>query len=197
MYCAWCGAPVAAVSYEPCPRCGNPTNGAQRQPAPASGSSSSVVIIIVVVVLGLVVVGGILAAIAIPNLLTAAQRSRQKRTMADLRTVATAVEGYATEKNAYPKVQSFDDLGPLLVPTYVRTMPAHDGWEGPFRYACSNEEDGRCVGYIVASSGKDRRFEHDDLGAYVSSPPGPTMNFDCDIVYSDGKFLEYPEGVQH
>ncbi len=33
---------------------------------------------------------GILAAIAIPNLLTAMQRSKQKRTMADMRTIATA-----------------------------------------------------------------------------------------------------------
>ncbi|MDQ6799248.1 MAG: prepilin-type N-terminal cleavage/methylation domain-containing protein, partial [Acidobacteriota bacterium] len=32
---------------------------------------------------------GILAAIAIPNLLTAMQRSKQKRTMADMRTIAT------------------------------------------------------------------------------------------------------------
>ncbi|HMC21457.1 MAG TPA: prepilin-type N-terminal cleavage/methylation domain-containing protein, partial [Thermoanaerobaculia bacterium] len=35
---------------------------------------------------------GILAAIAIPNLLTAMQRSKQKRTMADMRTIATAWE---------------------------------------------------------------------------------------------------------
>ena len=34
---------------------------------------------------------GVLAAIAIPNLLTAMQRSRQKRSMADMRGVATAL----------------------------------------------------------------------------------------------------------
>ena len=33
---------------------------------------------------------GILAAIAIPNLLTAIQRSKQKRTMSDIRTIAVA-----------------------------------------------------------------------------------------------------------
>ena len=33
---------------------------------------------------------GILAAIAIPNLLTAMQRSKQKRSMADIRSIATA-----------------------------------------------------------------------------------------------------------
>ena len=40
---------------------------------------------------------GILAAIAIPNLLTAMQRSKQKRTMADMRTIATAWEARATD----------------------------------------------------------------------------------------------------
>src|SRR5205814_4490670 len=43
----------------------------------------------------------ILAAIAIPNLLTAMQRSKQKRTMADLRTIATAWEARATDLNKY------------------------------------------------------------------------------------------------
>ena len=44
---------------------------------------------------------GILAAIAIPNLLTAMQRSKQKRTMADIRTIATAWEARATDVNTY------------------------------------------------------------------------------------------------
>src|ERR1700704_2238101 len=44
---------------------------------------------------------GILAAIAIPNMLTALQRSRQKRTMADMRTIATAWEARATDVNKY------------------------------------------------------------------------------------------------
>ena len=44
---------------------------------------------------------GILAAIAIPNLLTAMQRSKQKRTMADIRSIATAWEARATDMNNY------------------------------------------------------------------------------------------------
>jgi len=45
---------------------------------------------------------GILAAIAIPNLLNAVQRGKQKRTMSDIRTMATAVEAYAVDNNIYP-----------------------------------------------------------------------------------------------
>src|SRR5438093_9756408 len=45
---------------------------------------------------------GILAAIAIPNLLAAVQRGRQKKSMADMRSIATAVESYAVDYNVYP-----------------------------------------------------------------------------------------------
>jgi type II secretory pathway pseudopilin PulG len=199
MYCAWCGTPVAAVSYTPCPRCGNPTNGAQRQVAAQSGGSNAAITVVIVAVGALFVIAivGILAAIAIPNLLTAMQRSKQKRTMADMRSVSTAVEAYATDTNQYPKVASYDDLQPLLVPKYIRSLPTRDGWNNPLRYACVKEEQGRCTGYAVGSAGKDGRFERDDLTAYVQSPPGGTRSFDCDLVYSNGEFIEYPEGVQH
>ena len=45
---------------------------------------------------------GILAAIAIPNLLNAVQRGKQKRTMSDMRALATAIEAYAVDNNTYP-----------------------------------------------------------------------------------------------
>src|SRR5438270_9003116 len=79
---------------------------------------------------------GILAAIAIPNLLTAMQRSKQKRTMADMRTIATAWEARATDINRYnaagvtvPTASvTIANLTTFLSPTYVKTFPQHDGW---------------------------------------------------------------------
>src|SRR6478672_5662446 len=86
---------------------------------------------------------GILAAIAIPNLLTALQRSKQKRTMADMRSIATAWEAYATDNNAYYsagqattsnlKISDFSDwtwgnLSSCVAPTYIRSLPKNDGW---------------------------------------------------------------------
>src|SRR5258708_33961835 len=137
---------------------------------------------------------GILAAIAIPNLLTAMQRSKQKRTMADMRSLATAVEAYATDKNAYPKVTTVEELRPLLVPTYIKSIPALDGWGAQYHYACLHEKDGACVTYALISGGKDMRLEHDDLKDYPSTPM-VTTNYDCDLVYSNGQFLEYREDV--
>src|SRR5437899_8439361 len=45
---------------------------------------------------------GILAAIAIPDHLNTLQRGKQKRTMADMRKLATAIESYQLENNLYP-----------------------------------------------------------------------------------------------
>src|ERR1044072_8221580 len=138
MYCAWCGAPVATVSYAPCARCGRPTNGAQTASPSSSGGTNTVIVIIALLVGGFVVLAilGILSAIAIPNLLTAMQRSKQKRTMADMRSVATAVEAYSTDNNGYPPATSIDTLRPLIAPKYISSMPAIDGWGHPLMDFC-------------------------------------------------------------
>ena len=203
-YCAWCGQEVANVSTAPCPHCGKPIDGGQFPPPPGAappppagrGSNTAIIVIVVIaVVIVLVAIAGIIAAIAIPNLLTAKGRAQQKRTMADLRSVATAIEARATDKNEYPDVQNFSDLKPLLEPEYIRHVPLVDGWGHPFRYACTSYQDGHCNGYVVASSGKDGVFENDDLKAAAQAAPTPTKNFDCDIIYANGKFVEYPEAV--
>src|SRR5258708_13794424 len=86
---------------------------------------------------------GILAAIAIPNLLTAMQRAKQKRTMADIRSIATAWEARATDMNkynaagaSYPAIGggAWDDLNPYLTPPYIQQFPKTDGWNKPLQY---------------------------------------------------------------
>src|SRR5512144_3306862 len=92
---------------------------------------------------------GILAAIAIPNLLTAMQRSKQKRTMADIRTIATAWEARATDVNQYsaagltsftwPGVDvSGAALDGKLSPTYIKSLPQKDGWSRDYNFANSS-----------------------------------------------------------
>src|SRR5215210_8007010 len=88
---------------------------------------------------------GILAAIAIPNLLTAMQRSKQKRTMADIRTIATAWEARATDVNTYAAAGvtftwpstavSGVALDSMLSPTYIKSLPQKDGWSDPYGFA--------------------------------------------------------------
>jgi type II secretion system protein G len=136
---------------------------------------------------------GILAAIAIPNLLTAMARSKQKRTMADMRTIATAWEARATDVNKYsaagacslPTTSVSGSLSGILSPTYIKVLPPRDGWNTAWDYRVGTQT------YAIISYGKDGVPQAATYGTC-----GPTTNFDCDIVYSEGAFLIYPEGVQ-
>jgi type II secretion system protein G len=144
---------------------------------------------------------GILAAIAIPNLLTAMQRSKQKRTMADMRTIATAWEARATDTNkynaaglTYPTTDAgLTNLQNYLSPTYVKTFPAKDGWGNLWFFGVDQAWGGGTAAqqYSIVSGGKDG-----SIAAMGSQTGGATTNFDCDIIYSNGTFLQYPEGVQ-
>src|SRR3972149_95249 len=78
---------------------------------------------------------GIIAAIAIPNLLKAIDRGKQKRTMADIRSLGTAVESYAVDNNFYPKVNTYAAVTPFVEPIYIRTAPVNDGWAKAWEYA--------------------------------------------------------------
>ena len=71
---------------------------------------------------------GIITSIAIPNLLGAIERARQKRTMADLRSIATAVESYSVDLTLYPVATSMAALTPLIEPVYINNPPTDDGW---------------------------------------------------------------------
>ena len=83
---------------------------------------------------------GILAAIAIPNLLNAVQRGKQKRTMSDMRALATAIEAYAVDNNVYPAATCTAGIYTTtavtlattsftnLTPTYIAQPPKVDGW---------------------------------------------------------------------
>jgi type II secretory pathway pseudopilin PulG len=151
-----------------------------------------VVVGVLVAAIFAVSVIGILAAIAIPNLLTAMQHSKQKRTMADMRMIAVASEAYATDHREYPKDGALESF---LVPTYIRAVPRIDGWNHPFRYECwSTAGDEKCDAYAIGSGGKDGAFERSSLKEYPGEQA--TMNFNDDIVFSGGSFKQYPQGAR-
>lgn len=128
---------------------------------------------------------GIIAAIAIPNLLNAIHRGRQKRSMADMRTIATAIGTYATDMNYYPRAAtSLDDMETHLVPVYLRRMPDTDGWGTTYVAVTDSIGDH----YTLQSFGKNKTDDGFD--------GGETQAFDCDIFHQDGMFVQWPEGIQ-
>lgn len=195
-FCAHCGAPVVERATF-CSACGKPPSGFPPRPAATSGSSAAMIVLVVIIIgLVLVAVIGIIAAIAIPNLLTATQRSKQKRTMADMRSLATAIEAYAVDSNIYPSAETVAELEPILTPTYIRVLPQADGWGEPLRYECwalSGGSSDPCDNFSLSSGGRDRTFESAN---YASALSGATNNFDCDIVYANGFFVRYPDGMR-
>jgi len=151
---------------------------------------------------------GILAAIAIPNLLSAVQRGKQKRTMGDMRALATAIEAYAVDNNSYPTAtcagglfttvgsQLTDGSFAALTPTYIAQAPKRDGWGTLMYYnvdpsGCAPNTSGTapCSAYNITSYGRD--------AVQTGTPAcGTTTSFNDDIIYSNGTFLQWPEGTQ-
>ena len=147
---------------------------------------------------------GILAAIAIPNMLTALQKSRQKRTMADMRSIATAWEARATDANSYvaaggvsipTSAMDSGTLSGLLTPTYIKSLPKKDGWGRGYVFAADSNA------YAIKSGGRPTGTETVDtavaaIGTADAANPGATTSFDADILFSNGAFVVYPEGTQ-
>jgi len=137
---------------------------------------------------------GIIAAIAIPNLLNAIDRSKQKRTMADMRSIGTAVEEYAIDNNFYPVQTTQGDLnqgsptiGQILEnnAAYIKLTPRKDGWNTLIQYGTPAAG----TSYTLRSWGKDAQVS-------AATQPGPFNDFNCDIVFQQGQFVTFPQGIQ-
>lgn len=165
-FCAACGRQVASID----------------RPA----AKTSVVWIVVLVLAGVAVpmmlMVGIIAAIAIPNFLNAIDRGKQKRTMSDIRAISMAIEDYAIDHDAYPVASDIDDLRDILVPGYAEQLTALDAWGHRLLVASDD------AGYEIISTGKDGVSQGCDSGA--------VQGFDADICFADGEFTQWPGKAQ-
>lgn len=143
---------------------------------------------------------GVLAALAIVNYLVALDKAKQKKTMADMNSIAQAWEARATDRGAYsaagvsatafdwpPEEISLANLKAMLSPTYIRPLAERDGWGYPFQFGLDlpeGDSQGAAI-YAIRSPGRDGLFESEYLTA-------ETTRFDCDIVYSNGAFVVSP-----
>lgn len=120
---------------------------------------------------------GILVAIVVPALLTAVNRSRQRRTMADMNNIAKA--------NGMMQVDSgrFANGLPDLQPDYIQVVPINDAWGNAFAYSAG----GGNLTYTLTSYGRD--------GVAGPAAPVPWMNepFEPDLIMNTGQFTQAPE----
>ncbi len=136
-----------------------------------------------------IVPAGIVAAIAIPNFASAIERSKQKRTLADINALGAALEVYQIDHGFYPEAGSIDELARALDPLYMASAPRADAWSRPLSYETVADPGAAPFAYALGSSGKNGIFSKSSLFDYT---PGPTSLFDCDIVYSRGGFVAAP-----
>jgi len=143
---------------------------------------------------------GIIVAIAIPNMMSAVQRGRQKRTMADIKTIATTWETYYVDYSYYfhtggcvaapggtaiTTAITAQALNSLLSPTFIVKLPTKDGWNNYLYFYRDNNSS--AAQYRIESWGNDLTTD-----TYC----GQTSRFANDIVLSNGQFIEWPEGAQ-
>jgi len=87
-------------------------------------------------VLGTLLLGIVLGfafATAIQSLFDAGARSKAKRTVADCRSISTALESYRTAEGRYPPLDgNVDHLATYLVPRYIKELPTRDMSNKPY-----------------------------------------------------------------
>lgn len=139
---------------------------------------------------------GIIVAISVVNYLAALQRARQRRTMADMRSIGMAVDAYSIDYNFYPPSAAYSlppglslptdtlvNAQAYVAPTYIQAVPLADGWNSWFNYGTNAEQ----TDYVIRSAGSD--------GVAETTPVyGPISTFNQDIIYTDGAFVQFPEG---
>jgi general secretion pathway protein G len=150
-------------------------------------------------VLIVVTVIAIIAAIAIPNLLLAIQRAKQKRAMGELRGMATAANSYATDTNHAPLGSttwtSTDTVPDLieLAPYYIKQMPNPDPWDDKYQYASTSLG----TDFAFRTLGMDGSGDASaSFGSVVNAPPTFTHCLENDIIWVNGGFVIWPEAKQ-
>ncbi len=149
---------------------------------------------------------GILAALLIPNAITAIQKAKQKSTMKDIAVISTAITDFVTDNGAAP-VQSGEIVAAStfykdLSPFYIKVLPIRDQWGTPFNIWCGTAGTGNYVttalddDFVVASLGRDGTgdgfsFSEDtpEAGLYVVKQ-GSDFNFD--LVMWNGSWIRAP-----
>ena len=135
----------------------------------------------------------------------------QKRTIADIRNVGTAMFSWMTDQvgaaaagqlqtetshpgadlKDYPPI-SFQELEKVLVPHYLAKLPETDGWGHPYEYYLNAADPTAERIMMIRSPGKDGRFSEGRYGVAAFTPD----DFDQDIVWADGYFVRWPQAAQ-
>jgi prepilin-type N-terminal cleavage/methylation domain-containing protein len=147
---------------------------------------------------------GILAALIVPNAVTAMQKAKVRGSQKDIQLIATFLTDYITDKVTPPANNG--DIGTglrtALSPTYTKALPLSDQWGLPYKvytgasvtvYGISGASPDD---YLICSYGRDRTVESWTYNTAV--PEGGLYNlsavadFARDLVNYNGQFIRGP-----
>lgn len=152
---------------------------------------------------------GILAALLIPNAITAIQRAKQKGTMKDIMTIATVLVDYSTDNASLPVLNGdiTTTFQAALTPFYIKVLPQNDQWGNPYEVA-SGQVAGTTVrgcklegetDFVILSYGRGADNAGDGID-YKSEDPAAALytvsslsDFAFDLINFDGSWVRAPK----
>jgi general secretion pathway protein G len=152
---------------------------------------------------------GILAALLIPNAITALQKAKVRGTQKDINSIATALTDFLTDKGTFlNQITSSGDLvvggdvALALSPFYLKVLPTNDQWSTPFQVYTGADAtaygvtDPAADDFLVCSLGRDKGVDtwsylpdNPESGLYVINT---SVDFDNDLVNWNGTFIRGP-----
>jgi len=157
---------------------------------------------------------GILAALLIPNAITAMQKAKQKGTMKDMMAIATACADYSTDHGDLPTqtgpLTSGCDLVLGLAPFYIKVCPINDLWGFPYQvytgtavgtvYSIPSTAVG-ADDFLFVSYGRGGTSGEGDQGIWAYNASDPTAglytitgmeSFKNDLINWNGSWVHAP-----
>jgi len=134
-------------------------------------------------------------------------KEKEKITMMEIAMITTALADYVSDNGVPPKQDGPYDENlefiKALSPFYVRNLPVHDGWFGPYRVYCGEACNGKygisgcgADDFVVVSYGRDRKKE--DFEFNPSNPEAGLFDiesaddFDKDLIMWNGSWVRAP-----
>jgi type II secretion system protein G len=153
---------------------------------------------------------GILAALLIPNALTAMQKAKQKGTMKDIATISTALADYVTDHGRSPAFTGQIDASfvAFVSPFYIKVCPINDQWGFPFEVSAGQDSGYAVRGctfsgvddFVVmsmtrdgASDGVDYDETQPEAGMYTVTAMADFAN---DLIMFNGNWVRAPQTRQ-
>lgn len=134
----------------------------------------------------------------INEIMIAAREEQEKkrpwrRTMSDIRSVAAAIEAYATDHDELYPHGDYEALKAILVPDYLSKFPEKDIWDHAYAYTASPDR----TRYRLVSAGADGIFDWDSRTIPAAEPTGSAIVYrerlEDDVIFADGSFLQLPQ----